>query len=405
MRVCMLAYTFYEMDSRVIRYAETLAKRGHQVEVITLRQEGHRAYERMNGVHVYRIQTRVLDEAGLSSYVKKLLKFLCRAAWFLAKQSRRVTYDLVHVHNMPSFLVFTTLIPKLRGAKVILDIHDLTPELYESRFKDDKTYGSIALLKFSEKMSIAYSDFIIIANDIWRERLCESSVQSDKIITILNYPDLEIFYKRSPKRYDGKFIVIYPGTLSWHQGIDVAVRAFSLLRNRLPHAEFHIYGDGHAKLQLMQLVQELDLQDRVLFKGWVTLRELGGVVAQADLGVIPKRKDSFGNEAFSTKILEFMAIGLPVIVSDTKIDKFYFGDDTVCFFTSGNPQSLADSIVKVHDNVTYREQLIRNALSYIAKNNWGIKELEYLSLVERLTHKKAIAKAENWMPEADQAGV
>jgi glycosyltransferase involved in cell wall biosynthesis len=394
MKVCMLAYTFYEADGRVMRYAEALARQGHQVDVIALRKGEYPAYERMNGIHIYRIQKRVLDEQEPLSYVKKLLKFLFRSAWFLAKYSVKVPYDLVHVHNIPDFLVFAALVPKLRGAKVILDIHDLVPEFYESKFRSEKNAWRIRLLKRIEKMSIAFADFVLIANDIWLERLCERSIHRDRILTILNYPDPDIFHKRPSKQSNGKFLVIYPGSISWHQGLDIAVRAFALLRDRLSHVEFHIYGEGHEKPKIMQLVKELDVQDLVLFKGSLKLHEVYNVMAQADLGVVPKRRDSFGNEAFSTKILEFMAVGVPVVASDTKIDRLYFNDDTLCFFTSGDPQSLADSLMKIHDDAMYREGLIRNAFEYVAKNNWGVKQLQYLNLVERLTGKKAFAEKE-----------
>jgi glycosyltransferase involved in cell wall biosynthesis len=394
MKVCMLAYTFYEADGRVMRYAEALARHGHHVDAIALLEDGHPAYERMNGVHVYRIQKRVLDEQEPLSYAKKLLKFLFRSAWFLAKHSVQVPYDLVHVHNIPDFLVFAAVVPKLRGAKIILDIHDLVPEFYESKFRSEKNEWRIRLLKRIEKTSIAFSDFVIIANDIWLERLCERSVRRDKILTILNYPDPDIFHNRPSKQPNGQFIVIYPGSISWHQGLDIAVRAFALLRDRLPHAKFHIYGEGHEKPKIMQLVKELGLQDVVLLKGSLTLHAVYDVMMQADLGIVPKRRDSFGNEAFSTKILEFMAAGLPVVASDTKIDRLYFNDDMLCFFTSGNPQSLADSLVKMHDDAMYRERLLRNAFEYIAKNNWRVKQWEYMDLVKRLTGKKVFTEKE-----------
>jgi glycosyltransferase involved in cell wall biosynthesis len=404
MKICMLAYTFYEADTRVMRYAEALARHGHRVDAVALLEEGCPTYERMNGVHVYRIQKRVLDEQKPFSYAKKLLKFLFRSAWFLAKRSVKTPYDLVHVHNMPDFLIFAVLVPKLYGAKVILDIHDLVPEFYESKFRSDKHKWRIRLLKRIEKRSIAFSDFVIVANDIWLERLCERSVQRDKILTLLNYPDPNIFHKQPPKSSKDKFIVIYPGSISWHQGLDIAVKAFALLRDRLPYAEFRIYGGGHEKPKIMQLVEKLGLKDRVLLKDSLTLHAISDVIAQADLGIVPKRKDSFGNEAFSTKILEFMAVGVPVIASDTKIDRLYFNDDMLCFFTSGNPQSLADSIVKVHDDAVYREKLLTNAFKYVAKNNWGIKQIEYLNLVELITGKKAFADEEAQVPEEDKVG-
>ncbi|NJL72862.1 MAG: glycosyltransferase family 4 protein, partial [Candidatus Competibacteraceae bacterium] len=68
------------------------------------------------------------------------------------------------------------------------------------------------------------------------------------------------------------------------------------------------------------------------------------IMAAADIGVVPKRANSFGNEAYSTKIMEFMAVGVPVIVSSTRVDRFYFDDSVVRFFESGNVEALTEAM-------------------------------------------------------------
>ena len=135
MRACMVAYTFYEPDNRVRRYAETLVKRGDSVDAIVLRQKGQSPFDVIGGVHVHRIQQRVINEGNPLTYLIKLLLFLLRSAWMLAWRHLRAPYDLIHVHSVPDFQVFATLIPRLMGAKVILDIHDIVPELYASKFR------------------------------------------------------------------------------------------------------------------------------------------------------------------------------------------------------------------------------------------------------------------------------
>ena len=127
--ICMLAYTFYETDNRVIRYAESLAKRGDRVDVISLCQGGQPFYEKINGVHVYRIQRRVLDETKKRGYLKKLIKFLVKSAIYVTRRHFRCKYDLIHIHSVPDFEVFAALIPKIMGTKLILDIHDIVPRI------------------------------------------------------------------------------------------------------------------------------------------------------------------------------------------------------------------------------------------------------------------------------------
>jgi len=104
---------------------------------------------------------------------------------------------------------------------------------------------------------------------------------------------------------------------------------------------------------------------------------------------VPKRKDNFGNEAFSTKILEFMAVGVPVIVSDTMIDKYYFSDSTVKFFRSGDEDDLARCMREMIDNPSDRLRQIENASRFVSTIDWSAKQSEYLDLVDRLSRTRS----------------
>ncbi len=133
-RICMISYSFYENDNRVMRYAEALAKRGDHIDVIALRKEGQPKQETWKGVRVYRIQHRSRDEKGKFTYLFRILKFLFRSMFFLTWKHLHRRYHLVHVHSVPDFEVFAACLAKLLGAKVILDIHDILPEFYTSKF-------------------------------------------------------------------------------------------------------------------------------------------------------------------------------------------------------------------------------------------------------------------------------
>src|SRR6185312_16798416 len=128
MRICMVAYTFYEADNRVRRYAEALAERGDEVDVIALRRSNQPRLEFLKGVRVYRIQNRSIDEKGPLTYLPKLLLFLAKSAWMLVKKIFTKPYSVIHVHSVPDFEVFAAFIPRLFGSRVILDIHDIVPE-------------------------------------------------------------------------------------------------------------------------------------------------------------------------------------------------------------------------------------------------------------------------------------
>lgn len=384
LRVCMLAYTFYEEDNRVRRYAESLAKRGDHVDVVALLQKGQPSTENINGVNVFRIQGRVVNERSKLTYLIRLFLFLVQSGVFVSRQHLRNRYDVIHVHSIPDFEVFAAVLPKIMGAKLILDIHDIVPEFYTSKFNSSQDSFMFKLLVGTERLSIAFSDHVIVANHIWQERLEGRSVKAPKCTTILNFPDSEVFERRGRAREDGKFIILYPGTLNFHQGVDIAIRAFSRITRTVPEAEFHIYGEGEQLGHLKSLIAELQLQRQVLIKDKLPFNQIATVMENADLAVVPKRKNSFGNEAFSTKILEFMALGVPVIVPDTMIDKHYFNESVARFFQANDAESLAEQMLLMIKNPDLRQTLVTNATAFVHQYSWDANKDLYLDLVDSL---------------------
>jgi len=384
MKVCMIAYTFYEFDGRVKRYAESLAHRGDSVEILALSRGDTCENMEINGVKVYQLQTRKINEKGKLSYLYRIVKFLFKSSFFLLRRHFKEPYALIHIHSVPDFLVFAGLVPKLFGAKIILDIHDILPEFYISKFGASKDSLLFKALLFTERVSIWFSDHVIISNHIWYNTLISRSVNENKCTAILNYPDDSKFYWREKKSRGNNIIFIYPGSLNWHQGIDIAINAFNKIKDQIPQSEFHIYGGGPETNNLANLIKELKLEKRVFLKGSVDFDKISDVMAEADIGIVPKRNDFFGGEAFSTKILEFMSMGIPVIVSKTTIDKFYFDNTLVTFFEPDDENDLAVMINKLVADRTKQKELAKNGLSYVEKNNWSAKKQIYFDLVDGL---------------------
>lgn len=393
MRVGMVAYSFYESDNRVMRYAETLAARGDEVEVLALRREGQSRQETLNGVRVCRIQRRVKNEKRQVSYLLRTVLFVLNSTIILTVKHLRRPYKLIHVHSVPDFLVFATWLPRLTGAKICLDIHDLLPEFYSSKFQSGTKSIIFKALQFIELVSTAFAHHVIAANDIWQKKLISRSVAASKCSVFINYPDRSVFQELGRTRQDDKIVILYPGTLSWHQGVDTAIRSLSKVKNDVPNAEFQIYGEGSAKGSLVQLTRDLGLEDRVLFRDAIPIRAMARIMENADLAVVPKRNDSFGDEAFSTKILEFMALGVPVIVSNTTVDRYYFDENIVTFFRSGDVDDLAGHIISLIRDPGARQRQIKNAHEFVKQNDWATKKGKYLQLVDDLVRDSHLLRA------------
>lgn len=385
--ICMLAYSFYETDNRIMRYADALANRGDIVDVIALRDEKAPEYEILKNVNVYRIQKRKINEKYKITYLYRLIVFLFKSSLFITGKQLKHPYDLIHVHSVPDFEVFAALIPKLQGGSIILDIHDIVPEFYASKFPGSKESFFFKALVKVEQLSIRFSDHVIISNHLWHKTLTSRSVNESKCTTVMNYPDEAIFYQRPRTRQDNKFIMLYPGTLGWHQGLDIAVRAFALIKDKAPQAELHIYGRGPERDNLAALIAELNLNDKVFIQDPLPINEIAEVMGNADVGIVPKKNDPFGGEAFSTKILEFMSLGIPVIVSGTIIDRYYFDDSVVKFFTPDDVDDLAQSMLTLLQSKKMRDTFRDNALCFVENYRWSKKKNEYFNLVDSLINQ------------------
>jgi len=381
----MLTHSFYESDTRILQYTGALTRRGDSVDVISLRRQGTPRFEVLDGVRVFRLQTRNVNEKGRFGYLWRILRFMAVSAVFLGRRPLSERYDVLHVHSVPDFLVFAAIVPKLFGARIVLDIHDILPEFYASKFQLAQDSLSFKLLLLCERLSAAFADRVIVANELWRDRLVSRSTRQEKCIAIRNYPDPRIFFPRIKPADSGRFLILYPGTLNCHQGLDVALRAFARIADLIPEAEFHIYGEGPALESLLALRHSLGLDGRVRIRGFLSVKEIAVRMADADLAVVPKRaSSSFGNEAASTKIMEFMALGVPVVVSRTKIDSLYHDDSMVHFVRPDDEADLAEAILFLRNHPRRRAELVRNAFGYLRQHNWERKKLEYLSLVDAL---------------------
>ena len=390
MHACVIAYTFLDADFRVRRYVEFLVEKGFEVDVIALRKSGEEPVERRNGITTFRIRERKSNEKGITRYGLNLLMFFLKGTFVLLSRYRKVRYKIVHVHNLPDFLVFMGALPKWGGAKLILDIHDILPEYFCQKFGKDRRSFPAKVLFLLEKMSARFADHVIVANDLWRDKiLLRCGLPSEKCTALLNYPDMKFF--RSPRSNQSKngFRMIYPGTISHHHGVDIAIHALNLLTEEIPNIRFDIYATRASNLEHIQrikaLVEEKRLVDRVTIHDPLPLMVLGEIFANADVGVIPKRGGIFAGEAFSTKMLEFMAAGIPVVASRTKIDEHYFDDTMVSYFEAGNPSDMAKRIREIYKNPTEARDKAEKCSEFVRRNNWGTRKSIYGDILQRIS--------------------
>jgi glycosyltransferase involved in cell wall biosynthesis len=142
------------------------------------------------------------------------------------------------------------------------------------------------------------------------------------------------------------------------------------------------------------LADSLGLGSRVVFHGLLPTEQIVQVMADTDLAVEPKRVGSqFGNEALSMKIFEFMAVGVPLVVSRTEIHQYYYTDTLLKYYDRDDEAELAANMVLLRKNPELRRQQVANALKYVEAHNWDIDKYQYLGIVDSLVAKRPVLRS------------
>ena len=350
MRICMISYSQYEFDNRVHRYGESLIQRGDQVDVICLGAKAQPKIGELGGVRLFRIQSRDYNEKSPLTFLFRMLKFFFKAGWICTRLHFRHRYQIMHFHNIPDFGVFCTLAPRLFGAKVVFDNHDLVPEFYQRKFGLESGHIIIRLLRWVEKLACHYSDFVITVTTLWEETLTRRSVAAEKCAVVLNTPDPRLFFRDGselPVKAQGPYRLGYHGNLSEIFGVDLAIRAMPDVLAVHPGTELHIYGQGKTREELERLAESLNIAQSVIFHEPVPRAEVPAILREADLGIDPKRDGVLAGEGLSSKCMEYHAVGLPAVVSAIKAATTYYDDQMVTFFRPGDSRDLAEKIVQL----------------------------------------------------------
>jgi glycosyltransferase involved in cell wall biosynthesis len=394
----MIAYTLYPVDARVKRAAEALTESGHQVDVFTLACAGMRANSDARPSRSYCLRIKK-KQTGLARYAFEYGAFFL---WtFVLVSLLHVTrrYDVVYVHNMPNFLVFAGLVPKIGRAKIVLDVHDPAAELLEVIRGRELPPWVKRLANAEERISISFSDAVITVNESMRRRL---RVMSSRPVSVaMNLPDPGRFAPMQVPRGNGSFQwIVYSGSIADRNGVDLIVRAIPLLADDFPSLRFRIIGEGPALESIVRLAEELGVADRIEFRGLVVNEQIPSLLSDASAGISPQRGGVFGSLVFSMKVAEYIALGLPVICSGIATMRHYFSDDDLLFFEPENAEDLARAVrVLLTDPAAAEGRAARSRMK-LDELDWPAQKKTLVKTVEDLAGSKgARQKNKGWDSE------
>jgi glycosyltransferase involved in cell wall biosynthesis len=388
-RAVVIAYTTYVHDGRVKRHAEALARRGDQVDAITL-AAGRTGL--INGVNVIGLEIPRYRGSSRVSYLKSYVNFFVAAARKAMELSHDRPYDVAIVCTMPDAAILAALPLRRAGTRLVLDVHDTMPELYRDKFPGWIGAIGVPIMKMEERLSAYFADLVLAVHEPHRQRLAEYGLKAGKIRVVLNSPDDRIFVADGavPKDTD-TFTLVSHGTITHRMGLDLAVRAVGLLRDRIPQLRLLALGAGDYLSEIHRLVAELNLHDRVSFKDTIPIEELPKVLRTADLGLVPNRESSATHLMLPVKLLEFAMMGIPAIAPRLKTVEYYFGDGSVRFFKPGDINELAGAIEQLYRSPELRRSYAENARKVVDRISWPKQRGEFYRAIDSVLPRRESA--------------
>ena len=342
-----IAQTTFPEDPRPRREAMLAAETGARVAIVVVgggresRRVGH-----YGKVVVIRLSGK-RRRGSVGRYLVEYLDFLLRARSLLHRDARVGRARVFHIHTLPDFLIAATVRSRRSGARVILDLHEVFPEFTRSKFGGWKGAVGERVARWLERWSRRQADVVLTVNRAVEAQLRSRPARSgERIQVIHNFADPGEF---GPSRMtDGKtgkpVRLVYHGTLTPLYGLDLAIEGVAQARALGVEAELDIYGDGPAVADLEAQIERLNLRSCVRLLGPAPHQELRDILPRYHAGLVPTRLDVMTRFSLSTKLLEYIHLGLPVIVPAMPTYLEYFPDQTAWYFTPNSALDIAAAI-------------------------------------------------------------
>jgi glycosyltransferase involved in cell wall biosynthesis len=239
---------------------------------------------------------------------------------------------------MPNFLVFSALIPKIAGSKVVLYLFESMPEIWAQKKEIPMDNTFIRVLCLEEKISCIFADHLIVCHTIAKEALVKRGIPGQKITVIMNVPDEKNFFAPAPpqKTENAGLRLVQHGTMTDNYGIQVVIKAVALLKDEC-QITYDVIGQGEYKEALYALAAGLGVEDRVNFRGFLPKEEMISVIQESDAGIVPML---FEYQS-PNKMFEYFLFHKPVIASNRKTFLQYFDENEVIYFKTNDEEDLS----------------------------------------------------------------
>jgi glycosyltransferase involved in cell wall biosynthesis len=394
-RVLMLVENNYPADTRVRNEACTLVANGYQVSVIALRAAGEASREVVEGVTVYRIPRltvfgKLPDKkpkgiGKLLHTIRVIVGYLAEYCYFTSACLGLSLYvlavegfDVLHAHNPPDTLVVVAAVHKLLGRKSVFDHHDLSPELYLSRYKT-KTEGIVTRgLRLLEKLSVKCADVVIATNESYRDiDIARNGAAPERVFIVRNGPNPKRVQLTEPDQRllaMNKKILVYVGAMNPQDGVEHLLIALSHLVRDEKRTDFYcvLVGSGDSLDALKAQAQALGLDEYVEFTGFIPDADLLRYLSTADICLDPNPTSPLNDVSTWIKVMEYMALGKPIVSFDLKETRISAADAAI-YVKPNDEAEFAQTVASLLDDPERRRAMGESGRKRVADAlSWSI---------------------------------
>ena len=381
MKVCILRNGYFPIDPRVRKEVYAHRDKGHEVDVICLSSDKrNKRKECVDGINIYRLPVKHKRKGRLSYIIEYGSAFFLFLIVVTLRHLKK-KYDYIQVNTMPDFLIYATIIAKAMGAKVVLDMHEPTPELWITKYGNTSNCFFCSLQRYIEKQAISYSYKTIVVTEALKSRVSERGADKNKITVIPNVcENIYTEYKIDRKSSAGNLKLVTHGSIEERYGHDLIIKALAELKNDYPGISLDIFGSGEYEEEVKKLVKELECGSRVNFKGFVPFKQMLNEISVADVGIVAMLRSPYSELIDTNKLYEYISMGIPVIHSRLPVVEHNFDNSSIEFFEPGDYKELKAKIIKLLENPHVRFQLADNALVRMAAFKWDICKERYINV-------------------------
>ena len=348
------------IDSRVWKEAIALRQAGYEVTALCPRDKGcEQNYELIEDIHIYRHPV----PKELDSVFGYIWEYSCALFWefvYAWKIYLRSPFQVIQGCNPPDNIVLVALPFKLLGVRYIFDHHDVNPELYYAKYeRRDALYK---VLLWFEKLTFRFCDVVMSTNESYKQiAVTRGRKAPNDVYVVRNGPDLETFKAVPPNpalKYGKQYLVGYVGVMAAQDGLDILMDVAEHIKN-LGRRDVHFtcVGGGPALSSLRQMVKEKNLSDIVNFTGRISDEELLAVLSTADVCVNPDKPCEMNNMSTMIKIMEYMALGKPIVQFDLKEGRISAQAASLYSDTHNRVPDFANKILWLLDHPEERQKM------------------------------------------------